>query len=598
MDTNSDVTKVLEGLDDIFARKQMNQVEPYLQSHLKSFMESGDASGVITVVNELIGFYRSMGEHEKSMFYCGQILSFLEMCKLKGTVPYATTLLNVATANRAAGKSQEAMEYYKQVESIYIEHLEKTDYRFAGLYNNLSILYEETGAYEKAVEVLEKALKIIELYGEQTRIELATTYTNLAACYMKQAQSDMDNTSAERLKKVEACAKKAKEIFGKEGENDYHYGALLSVLGELSYKKEDYQLAAAYYEKALESIYTNMGYNQTYKDTQKSLHTVYEMLGVRVPENGLKLSKEFYEQIGKPMLLEKFPEHFEQMTIGLIGEGSDCFGFDDEISTDHDFGPGFCIWITDALYEQIGKALEEAYANLPVIYKGIVRMTTNEGQGRVGVFKIGAFYKKMLGIGIIPDAIQDWAMIEEHRLATAVNGAIFKDSPNGFSMIREKLSAYYPTQLWLGKIAKEAVEISQSGQYNYGRMMLRGDCVTAEIAIGEFIKHVLQMIYLLNRTYAPYYKWMKKGLQNLSFGEEIGTLLEQLVSLKNQKKAWENLTPEDMAGKINEQDEKVVIIEKICTLLLEKLKEEGLATGNDNYLEHHVNEIYSHSMAE
>ena len=632
MDIKTDINQVLEGLDALFAKKEMDKVEPYLQGHLKTFMEVGDASAVITTVNELIGFYRSMGEHEKSIFYCEQILSFMQMCKLEGTVPYATTLLNVATANRAAGKLSEAREYYEQVKEIYKEHLSETDYRFAGLYNNMSLLYEELTDYEKAVKALEKALEIIKLYGEQTRIELATTYTNLAACYIKWANkasngdstdkpqeatsqretnkitnnqtTDKQATNNQSIEKQEAFnqaevyAIKAQETFGKEGEMDYHYGALLAILGEISYKKGDYQLATANYEKALVSVYTNMGRNQTYENIHKSLNQVYKEMGIEIPENGMELSREFYEQVGKPMLLEKFPEHFDHMTIGLIGEGSDCFGFDDKISKDHDFGPGFCIWITDALYEQIGKELEEAYANLPLIYKGILRMTTKEGQGRVGVFKIGAFYKKLLGVPVIPDSIEDWAAIDEYRLATAVNGEIFKDSPNGFSMIREKLLTYYPTGLWIGKIAREAVQISQSGQYNYGRMMLRGDLVTGEIAIGEFIKHVLQMVYLLNRTYAPYYKWMNKGLKKLSWGEEVGELLEQLVSLKSQQEAWINLTAEEMVGKINEKDEKVVIIEKICTLILEKLKEEKLATGNDNYLEHHVNEFYAYGMTE
>ena len=58
---------------------------------------------------------------------------------------------------------------------------------------------------------------------------------------------------------------------------------------------------------------------------------------------GLELSKRFYETYGAPMLSEKFPELEDKLAIGLVGDGSECFGYDDDISRDHDFEPGFCI---------------------------------------------------------------------------------------------------------------------------------------------------------------------------------------------------------------------------------------------------------------
>ena len=69
---------------------------------------------------------------------------------------------------------------------------------------------------------------------------------------------------------------------------------------------------------------------------------------------GLELAEKYYEAVGKEMLLTKYPEYFERMAIGLVGQGSECFGFDDEISTDHDFGPAFCIWLNQQDFQTIG----------------------------------------------------------------------------------------------------------------------------------------------------------------------------------------------------------------------------------------------------
>ena len=61
---------------------------------------------------------------------------------------------------------------------------------------------------------------------------------------------------------------------------------------------------------------------------------------------GLELAKAYYEEYGRPMIQEKFPKYAERIAVGLAGEGSECFGYDDELSRDHDFEAGFCLWQT------------------------------------------------------------------------------------------------------------------------------------------------------------------------------------------------------------------------------------------------------------
>ena len=57
--------------------------------------------------------------------------------------------------------------------------------------------------------------------------------------------------------------------------------------------------------------------------------------------NGIELSRAFYEQFGKAMLREKFPHLKDKIAVGIAGSGSDCYGYDDDISRDHDYGRGF-----------------------------------------------------------------------------------------------------------------------------------------------------------------------------------------------------------------------------------------------------------------
>lgn len=51
--------------------------------------------------------------------------------------------------------------------------------------------------------------------------------------------------------------------------------------------------------------------------------------------------------------------------MGLVGEGSECYGFDDEISQDHDFGLRVMVWLTREDHAQFGQQLQQALNCLP-----------------------------------------------------------------------------------------------------------------------------------------------------------------------------------------------------------------------------------------
>ena len=87
---------------------------------------------------------------------------------------------------------------------------------------------------------------------------------------------------------------------------------------------------------------------------------------------GLDLAEAYYQAYGVPMIEADFSLYVRRMAVGLVGPGSECFGFDDEFSRDHDWGPGYCIWLTAEDYGKIGGPLQQAYEALPEVFMGVI----------------------------------------------------------------------------------------------------------------------------------------------------------------------------------------------------------------------------------
>jgi len=173
------IQTILNQLDYLFSGQQIDAVEPYLKEQLHLAYEEQDYSVCITIMNELIGFFRDTSQYEKSLEYCSQVLQLMKQLGYEGTLPFATTCLNVANALRAAGHLGESLQFYESIFPIYQKELPANDERIAALYNNMSLLYQEMGDFDQAVIALEKALEVVE-QGED-EIKIAITHSNLGA---------------------------------------------------------------------------------------------------------------------------------------------------------------------------------------------------------------------------------------------------------------------------------------------------------------------------------------------------------------------------------------------------------------------------------
>lgn len=307
---------------------------------------------------------------------------------------------------------------------------------------------------------------------------------------------------------------------------------------------------------------------------------------------GLELAEKYYKVYGEKMIKEQFPEVAGQIAAGLVGYGSECLGFDDEISMDHDYGPSFCIWLPREIYGQYGEKMQEAYDALPKEFMGFSgRVEEEQGKGRVGILCLEDFYLEILGRNSAPEAAQEWFAIPEPALSAAVSGRVFEDSLGRFTEIREALLAYYPEEVWRKKLAESLAKAAQAGQYNYARAMKRGERVAAEISLTEFVKEAMKIVYLLNRKYAPFYKWMHRGMKELPICSEIGDMLSLIYQVPDPAEAWEEAGPADFVYQLNTGDGRVVVIEAVCNVLVQTLNEMGLSGVQDNFLQSHVREV-------
>lgn len=280
---------------------------------------------------------------------------------------------------------------------------------------------------------------------------------------------------------------------------------------------------------------------------------------------GLALAKAYYLEIGEPLLAPQFPHIWSRIALGLVGEGSDCLGFDDLYSRDHDWGPGFCLFLTNEDYAASGAKLKEAYAALPSTFLGFKRFMSPGGSCRVGVFRTSDFYRSLTGFSQGPQTLEEWSRVPEEFLAKATSGEIFRDDLGIFSKIRSNLLGYYPKDLRLKKLALEATRMAQSGQYNYPRGLKRGERVAAAFALNEFMRSTISMAHILNYRYTPFSKWAHRSLLTLP---RLSFLHEKLNLLINETSS-----------------EKVVaLIEEICCDIRQEWREQNLVEGTETFL--------------
>lgn len=663
--TTFDAEAFLKGLDAIFeAHEGATKAEPYLLQAMDDAENARDDAGLLTVLNETMGFYRSQGRHEDNQWIVQRSIELALRMRLEGTEAWTTTLINAATSMRAAGRYDQAEDLYHQAIDSAKATLSPTDRRMAALHNNLSMLYSETGRPEQALHELEAALRVLEAASvdPSNDIDIAATHTNIALILLELpvderhtgssgetehagapsnrmtplatspgSPTDHSTPAAARLDEAMRHARRSLDIYRTAGqEHAGHYASALAGYAQVCLAAGHADEAVRRYRQALTVIEENYGRDNDYyritaanlvqaqeQTAESELSGVIATPGTATPDAaassgtvpsdttpthtipGLKLARAYWNEYGKPLIAERYPEYQGRIAAGLVGHGSECYGFDDEPSHDHDFGPGFCLWLTDEDYAAIGERLQADYESLPDTFMGFgPKSQTARAQGdgrRVGVFRIGDFFESITGYRQAPpaDRPHEWLMLDEPTLAAATNGEVFADPLGAFSKTRQGFKLM-PEDVRLSLISRCLGMIAQAGQYNLPRMLQRGDGAAAWCAINEFAEAVASLVFLINTPvsagYMPYYKWRFAALRRLSRRmaarlPDACAQLEDVLRLASAACFGGVGFGEGGKGAAPAAKQVVSIVESICAEIVAELGREGLTDSDETFLE-------------
>jgi len=249
---------------------------------------------------------------------------------------------------------------------------------------------------------------------------------------------------------------------------------------------------------------------------------------------GLDLSRRYFHEVGLAVLQKHFPQWLDRVACGLIGPGSDVFGFDDEISRDHNWGSRFWVVLSPGDYAAVGEQIENTLlSQLPAQFEGyeIREFPPDKGERHVRVWDVRKLCESMLGYPDVPEDDLAWMGVAEHRLFELQAGEVWHDPHRLLTGLREQ-TAYFPEMVWRKRMAFlwEALFFAD----NFVRSAVRGERVAEQMYLGWALYCIMRLGFMLNRRYAPYRKWLHRAFRELpQLAADLDPLLAQMIDAES-----------------------------------------------------------------
>ncbi len=270
-----DIQLFFENYEKTFGQESQESPEAFLRKSLEQAEAEQDEGALITILNEAAGYFRNLGRRQESVAAADRALGLITKLGLEDGVPHGTTLLNAATAYKAAGMADRALELFSASLAVLRKHLPETDHRLAALYNNISSIHEEQGRFPEALEALEQAARIMEIDARAPE-NTAVVLTNLGMLLLRM---DRREEALSRLERAETLFREGAAGRGTPDELAPPYAATAAGMAEIRYRSGDFAGAVQCYETALAHLGSTFGKNMDYVITCRNCAEALEASG-------------------------------------------------------------------------------------------------------------------------------------------------------------------------------------------------------------------------------------------------------------------------------------------------------------------------------
>lgn len=219
MNSTIDTTRFLDRLDNCFNKNDIRGAKDCIMFWSDEARKLGDESGLLTVLNEAVGFWRRNKKKGKALSAMEESLKLVEKLGLQNTLSGATIYINAATTLSFFGEREKGLELYDKAENCFLILDACNTYEYAALLNNRAAVLNELKRYDEAEKDWKRAIEILKTVGFHDG-EIAISLVMLA-----HLTYDRDDTAFET---VEALVDEAWEYLNSDNQpKDGNYAYVL-----------------------------------------------------------------------------------------------------------------------------------------------------------------------------------------------------------------------------------------------------------------------------------------------------------------------------------------------------------------------------------